>query len=171
LRPRDAAMRACHATRPRDAKVAVHRTSMRHTVRMQLPRRLADLVVKNGVGLGVLSADDRDLVLALAASRLEPRRIYREDEVNRLLMDWLATDGAMLRTDHVELRRWLVDTGFVARDGYGHAYTRGPAELQRAHALLGGADAATLGAAVRATRATAVQARRARRKAFEAGTI
>ena len=136
---------------------------------MQLPRALADLVVKNGVGLGALSTADRDLVLALAASGLEPRRTYREDEVNRVLLDWLATDGSMLRTDHVELRRWLVDAGFVARDGFGHAYTRGPAELQRAGALLGGADAATLGAAVRATRDAAEQARTARRKAFEAG--
>jgi hypothetical protein len=134
---------------------------------MQLPRRLADLVVKNGVALGALAPADRDLVLALAASCLEPRRIYREDEVNRLLTDWLASGGAMLRTDHVELRRWLVDAGFVARDGYGHAYTRGPAELQRAHALLGGADAAALGTAVRATRDAAERARSERRKAFE----
>ena len=48
-------------------------------------------------------------------------------------------DGAMrsvegslerLQTDHVELRRWLVDAGFVTRDGWGHAYARGPAQLE-----------------------------------------
>jgi hypothetical protein len=32
----------------------------------------------------------------------------------------------MVQTDHVELRRWLVDAGYLARDGWGYAYVRGP---------------------------------------------
>ena len=138
---------------------------------MKLPPRLATLVVKNGVALGLLGEAERDLVLALAASAIGAGRGHREAEVNRLLSAWLQDTGAMLRTDHVELRRWLVDAGFIARDGFGHAYVRGPAELARAEALLGtGAGAsAELDAAVTALRAEHAAQRESRRQAYAEG--
>ena len=68
---------------------------------MQLPPRLESLVLKSGLHLGLLSDADRALVLALAACALEPGRPFREDEVNRRLIDWLAEVGAMVQTDHV----------------------------------------------------------------------
>ena len=104
---------------------------------MKLPPRLAALVVKDGVSLGLLAEADRALVLALAAAAIEPGREHREADMNRILEAWLEGPGAMLRTDHVELRRWLVDAGFVSRDGFGRAYVRGEAEAARATALLG----------------------------------
>ena len=106
---------------------------------MQLPPRLESLVLKTGLHLGLLSDPDRALVLALACA-IEPGQTLREDEVNRRLVDWLADVGQMLQTDHVELRRWLVDAGFVARDGWGYAYARGPAELDLARQVLGTTD-------------------------------
>ena len=54
------------------------------------------------------------LVLALASAAIEVGREHREADVNRILESWLEGPGAMLRTDHVELRRWLVDAGFVS---------------------------------------------------------
>ena len=134
---------------------------------MQLPPRLEALVLKRGLHLGLLAATDRALVLALAAAALEPGRPLREDEVNRRLTDWLADLGAMLQTDHVELRRWLVDTGFVVRDDWGHAYVRGPAQVEQARRLLGTADGPALASAVRGVRIATQQARLARRDAFE----
>jgi len=134
---------------------------------MQLPRRLESLVLKSALHVGLLSESDRALVLALAACAIEPGRALREDEVNRRLRDWLADVGAMLDTDHVELRRWLVDTGYVARDDWGHAYVRGPAQVERARQALGTADAAALAGAVRSVRVAAQSARVARRRAFE----
>jgi len=86
------------------------------TCTMQMSPRLGSLVLKKGVHIGALSEPDRALVLALAANAIEPGRPHREDDVNRLLLDWLADVGAMLHTDHVELRRWLVDGGYVSRD-------------------------------------------------------
>jgi len=133
---------------------------------MSLPPRLATLVVKNGVALGLLGAADRALVLALAASAFEPGRAYREAEVNRTLSDWLEGAGAMLRTDHVELRRWLVDTGFIARDGFGRAYARGAVETTRAAGLLGSLSAGELDAAVAAGRAAKAAQRDAQRRAY-----
>ncbi len=134
---------------------------------MQLPARLESLVLKTGLHLGVLSDDDRALVLALAACAIEPGQPLREDEVNRRLIDWLADAGQMLRTDHVELRRWLVDAGFVARDDWGHAYVRGPAQLDLVRQTLGTTDAAALAGAVRSARVADQTARLARRLAFD----
>jgi hypothetical protein len=104
---------------------------------MKLPPRLAALVVRDGVSLGLLAEADRAQVLALAAAAIEPGREHREADMNRILESWLEGPGAMLRTDHVELRRWLVDAGFVSRDGFARAYLRGEAETARATALLG----------------------------------
>lgn len=134
---------------------------------MQLPPRLESLVAKTGLHLGVLSEPDRSLILALAAGAFELGQTFREDEVNQRLIGWLADTGQMLQTDHVELRRWLVDTGFVARDGWGHAYVRGPAQLDVARQTLGITDATALATAVRSARVAVQSARLARRQAFE----
>lgn len=112
---------------------------------------------------------DRDLVLALGAAVLEPGRPLREHEVNRRLADWLADVGAMVRTDHIELRRWLIDTGFVERDAWGHACERGPSQLARSMQILGSSDSHGLNAAVRAVRVGSQSARLLKRRAFEAG--
>jgi len=133
---------------------------------MKLPPRLAGLVVKDGVSLGLLAEGDRALVLALAASAIEPGRAHREADVNRVLESWLAGPGALLRTDHVELRRWLVDAGFVSRDGFGRAYVRGEAEAARATALLGEGPAAALEDAVLTQRAARAAERASRRQAY-----
>ena len=137
------------------------------TLRMQLPPRLESLVLKTGLHLGVLSDGDRALVLALAACAIEPGQPLREDEVNRRLIDWLADVGQMLRTDHVDLRRWLVDADFVIRDGWGHAYLRGPAQLDLVRQALGTTDGAALATAVRSARVAAQTARLIRRRAFD----
>lgn len=135
---------------------------------MQLLPGLESLVLKSGLHLGLLSETDRALVLALASCAIEPGVPLREDEVNRRLSDWLADVGAMLRTDHVELRRWLVDARYVARDDWGHAYVRGAAELERARHVLGTTDGAALASAIRSLRAAAQTTRLARRQAFQA---
>src|SRR4051794_12549041 len=90
----------------------------------ELPPRLAAIVVKAGVSLGLLDTADRELVLALAATALPPGLSVSEAELNERLKAWIGGPGAMLRIDHVELQRWLVDTRFLERDGFGRAYAR-----------------------------------------------
>jgi hypothetical protein len=87
---------------------------------------LAALVIKSGVGIGGLSQDRRDLALAVPALALPQGQVADEAQVNRLLLQALAAQAAFLDTDHVELRRWLVDAGWWQRDGYGRAYERTP---------------------------------------------
>jgi hypothetical protein len=126
---------------------------------------LRRLAVRQRLGIGALDAQGIEFrtVLAAAALAVAPERDHDEAAVNAALRDWLAGAGAMLATDHVELRRWLVDCGLLARDGYGRRYWRPPpaADWAPALAALGAVDAAGVVHAARADDA----ARRAERKA------
>jgi len=107
--------------------------------------RLEALAVRQGLSIGVLASSnpsDFALVLAAAASAFTPGETLTERDVNERLRSFLAGTGAMLAVDHVELRRWLVDNGVLARDGFGRAYTRGEPREDVAVAMteLAGAD-------------------------------
>jgi hypothetical protein len=83
----------------------------------------ATLVVKQGVGIGLLSEASRQLALGLVWAGM-PRQPMNEPQVNAALKAQLADAMQCLDTDHVELRRWLVDAGWMRRDGYGREYLR-----------------------------------------------
>jgi len=132
----------------------------------QLLERLRTLAPRQGMSLGVTctsSYDDFVLLLAAAGCAFRPGEVLREREVNERLRAWLAGAGAMLAVDHVELRRWLVDTGVLARDGYGREYTRGSARPEIAAAMghLAEHDLAALIADARAREAAKREARKA----------
>jgi len=134
-----------------------------------LPERLRRLVVKSGVGLGLLPTDDLALALAWVWTGLPADRVMNEREVNAELMDQLAGPAACLATDHVELRRWLVDAGWLQRDGYGREYRRvpgGPAAqaalTEALGAMLGGTDSRAWAAAQRQAHAAERETRRQR---------
>lgn len=94
-------------------------------------RALEGLALKRGMTLGRMSARDRLVVLAFASLSIPASTALSEAQVNQALRTWLAGDGEMLRIDHVELRRSLIDLGLWERDGYGRAYRREP--LQAGH--------------------------------------
>jgi hypothetical protein len=99
---------------------------------------LAALVVKEGLSLGGLKEGERTLVLALAATVFEPGQPLTEPQVNLQLKQFLAEPGTFLDVDHVELRRWLVDAGWLQRDGFGRQYQRAPIEALQPHHQLAG---------------------------------
>ena len=84
---------------------------------------LTALFLKSGVAIGGLSDAQRPLVFALVWAGLSDAPMT-EREVNEALKQRLAGAAGFLGTDHVELRRWLVDAGWLARDGYGREYRR-----------------------------------------------
>jgi hypothetical protein len=134
--------------------------------------RWAALAIRRGISLGALqstSPGDFALVLAAATSGFVPGHSYAEREVNERLRAFLAVAGAMLATDHVELRRWLVDCRVLERDGFGRAYALGDRpddDVAAARSGLAGVDLAALARAAR----DADAARRAERKArWQAG--
>ena len=106
---------------------------------------LATLVCKRGVGLGGLTHPQRELALAVAAHALPLGASASESEVNLALKQALLAEARFLDTDHVELRRWLVDIGWWQRDGFGRAYRRTAEDelrpaLQAIDAALAGLD-------------------------------
>jgi tRNA(adenine34) deaminase len=130
--------------------------------------RLGQLALRDGLHLASLrERDQRDfeLVLASAALFLPPRQLLTEPAVNVLLKDFLASAGVMLDTDHVELRRWLADTGMVLRSDRGADYRRGvlPAWLEDAALTL---DAEQLRPAVTAARQADARRRAARKQVW-----
>src|SRR5215470_14593796 len=104
--------------------------------------RVGELATRQGLHLGSLrerEPKDLELLLASAALFLPTGQLLTEKEANALLKEFLATTGSMLDTDHVELRRWLADLGFLYRSDYGTDYRRGnfPAWMIDAAAELG----------------------------------
>ncbi len=129
---------------------------------------LARLVVKQGVGLGGLPPAQQACALGLVWAGL-PSVAVNEAGINEVLKAQLAGPAAFLDTDHVELRRWLVDTGCLQRDGYGRAYQQVPIDalqvsFQPLARALEGVDTR---AWVEDQRATLAAARAARRAAWD----
>lgn len=90
--------------------------------------RVAELAGRHGLHLGSLrerEPRDLELLLASAALFLPSGQLLTEKDANVHLKDFLASAGAMLATDHVELRRWLADLGFIHRSDRGTDYRRG----------------------------------------------
>lgn len=129
------------------------------------------LCVRRGLQLGGLASGrsaDLRTVLAAASLALDAGEGVDERSVSARLAAWLDGPGAMLVTDHAELRRWLVDTGLVLRDGYGRRYERAvppPADYADAVAGLDGCDLALYACEAREAHA---RARTARRSAWQA---
>jgi hypothetical protein len=126
------------------------------------------LAIKREVTLGGLAgshADEFRAALAAAASRFEMGVAYSEKDVNDRLRHFLANAGAMLATDHVELRRWLVDNRLIGRDGFGHRYERSaaPASFAPLVAAFEGFDLDRFASEARSADA---EARRVRRERF-----
>lgn len=128
------------------------------------------LAVRRGLSLGALRSTgghDFAIVLAAAAQPFSPGSVFTEREVNDRLRAFLADAGSMLATDHVELRRWLVDFRLLARDGFGRAYRAGaPApEFATALAELSATDLAALAGEAREREAATRAQRKERWKA------
>jgi len=68
-----------------------------------------------------------NILLISAIVRLDPERSYDEAEVNAELQRWVLEFGRNFKLEHVELRRFLVDSGYLTRDSEGSAYQLQPA--------------------------------------------
>ncbi len=134
-------------------------------------QRLQRLAVKEAVSLGGLAADDRALALAVCWAALPAGAVCTEPEINRHLKTALGSPCAWLGTDHVELRRWLVDMGWLTRDGFGREYQRTQLEALRAEQrpLAESLAGIEVGSWVAACRAQHHAARDARRRTWQAG--
>jgi len=100
-------------------------------------------------------ADWASRIKARGDLRYRHERLTSERDVNEALKAQLAGVANFLDTDHVELRRWLVDAGWLTRDGFGREYQRVaaaalPATLQPLATAFEGVDTDAIAAATRA---------------------
>ena len=65
---------------------------------------------------------DRHILFFSATLDFEPRRQYREQELNDRLGRWCERFGSGMHLDHASLRRYLVDLGYIVRDPAGASY-------------------------------------------------
>lgn len=84
--------------------------------------RLAALCLKGGRRGFPRKPRDQHILFKSIILRLEPPRTYTEAELNEELRQWLSQVGQTLELDHVSLRRYLVDAGYLIRDGAGRSY-------------------------------------------------
>lgn len=125
----------------------------------------AALVLKDHVSLGGLTQPQLVKALALVWAALPTGGVHTEPGINEHLKQVLQGPAVWMGTDHVELRRWLVDMGWLQRDGYGRQYRATPAaalapDLQAAAAPLHGLDVTAWVAARRAAKQAERDARR-----------
>ena len=135
--------------------------------------RVAQLALRHGVHLSTLQqkdGSDLELFFAGVALALPPNVALSEHDANEILKRFLATAGVMVSTDHVELRRWMVDTGFLQRSDFGTDYRRGKIPewlVEAAHAL----DFDRIASAVARARTANEAQRETRRRAWLASQI
>ena len=68
---------------------------------------------------------DRQILMKSITMRLDGSRSYTEPEIGELLQLWNSEVAPSLQTDHVTLRRMLVDNGLLERTRDGRSYRVG----------------------------------------------
>lgn len=68
---------------------------------------------------------DRQILMKSIVMLLDSARTYSEPEVNELLLTWKRDVAPAIETDHVMLRRLLVDYGHLERTADGTTYRMG----------------------------------------------
>jgi hypothetical protein len=68
---------------------------------------------------------DRQILMKSILMLMDSSRLYTEPEINALLQSWNQDVAPAIETDHVTLRRMLVDYGHLERTADGRAYRVG----------------------------------------------
>lgn len=68
---------------------------------------------------------DREILMQSIAMLLDGTRTYEEREINEILKAWRRDVAPSIETDHVTLRRTLVDYGRLERTANGSSYRVG----------------------------------------------
>ena len=69
---------------------------------------------------------DRHILYRSVVQLLDSAQSYSEPDLNAALRQWLSEIGTNFEMDHVTLRRYLVDEGYLRRDAEGSRYTVNP---------------------------------------------
>jgi hypothetical protein len=95
---------------------------MERIPRHEFERRLILLCVRSGMRGLPRTRRDRDILFKSIALLFTSDRIYTEAEIGSTIRLWLGAVAVRLQTDHVTLRRHLVEHGYLVRDPRGSEY-------------------------------------------------
>ncbi|RKG40845.1 DUF2087 domain-containing protein [Acinetobacter rongchengensis] len=98
------------------SEITVHQQDLLVILQRLLKKK--DFTLKN------LKQEEFQTCLGLASLTIPSSQILNEKDVNQALKHWLNSTGSILWIDHVELRRTLIDYGFLHRNLAGNEYQR-----------------------------------------------
>jgi len=84
--------------------------------------RLAAICLKGAGASFPRRFRDRQILYRSIIQTLDRDKKYSEPELNDAIQDWLLNIGSCLDMDHVTLRRYLIDEGYLSRSADGAAY-------------------------------------------------
>jgi hypothetical protein len=87
--------------------------------------RLCKLCADGGTRPFPRARRDREILMQSIVQSLDSARTYEEREINELLQSWQREIAPAIETDHVTLRRLLVDYGRLERTASGSSYRVG----------------------------------------------
>ena len=131
---------------------------------IEFERRLRKLAVRDGMTFATLITlddGDRAVLRTTMLARFDSSAVYAEREVNERLKAWLAGVGRMIETDHVNLRRLLVDTQVLTRTSDCAEYRVHPEAAVALSAELAALDAEAIAAGAKSEAETRRSARKA----------
>jgi hypothetical protein len=123
-------------------------------------KRLVELCLRSGLGGFPKDALDQRILQKSAALVIGSAGEYSQAEVDAKLRLWLSEVCPIQKMDHVTVRRWLVDSGFLTRQPDGSHY-QVPSDP-----VLGQFDAAVDQVDVRAVIQAAREAQERRKREF-----
>lgn len=88
----------------------------------QYTKRLVNLCLRSGLGGMPKDGTDQQILLKSAVMLIGNQALHTEKEINEKLQLWLLQVCQIKNFDHVTLRRWLVDSGYLIRSSNGTSY-------------------------------------------------
>ena len=90
--------------------------------RKQFEQRLAELCVESGSMEFPRHVIDKHILWKSIVLGLDSATEYSEKEIDERIQQWLKTVGRMVSRDYVNIRRQLVDEGYLSRTPDGSVY-------------------------------------------------
>ena len=102
--------------------------AMPHITENEFKKRFTSLIL--GARDFPKKQKDRHILLKSSTLGLTPGETYTESQINDNLYEWTSVYGGNFGLDHVTMRRYLIDDGYIQRDPAGGSYQLGASELE-----------------------------------------
>lgn len=97
-------------------------SSAQPVTREYFMKRLVELCLRSGLSGFPKDDVDQHILFKSAVLTLGKSGAFTEKEINEKLKHWINHISRIKNIDHITLRRWLVDTGYLTRNSDGSCY-------------------------------------------------